>query len=99
MSYSRVCKHYLGVSPTLRRNGGIVNHRAKSLQELRRADAGITDLASPEPEPAGYCFWCQPAFFLASLPELLGKIQMGLGNFALAGDADMSFQRLPGLVK
>lgn len=42
---------------------------------------------------------CRPAFFLASLPELFGKIQIGLGNFALAGAADMSFQRLPGLVE
>jgi hypothetical protein len=30
---------------------------------------------------------------------LLGKIQMGLGNFALAGDTDTSLQRLPGFVE
>jgi hypothetical protein len=35
----------------------------------------------------------------ANLPKLFGKIQIGLGNFALVGGAHMSFQRLRRLVE
>src|SRR6266404_79439 len=39
------------------------------------------------------------AFFLASLPELFSKIEIGLRNFVWVSGADMSFRRLPGPVE